>query len=50
MLFCIKFYNGFILKISAGTIMLGFHKSGHIVYITNQIIKLNWHDTSIAPQ
>ena len=27
--FCTKFYNGFILKISASTVMPGFRKLGH---------------------
>ena len=28
--FCTKFYDGFVLKISTCVIMLGFRKSGHI--------------------
>ena len=31
--FYIKFYNGFILKILACTIMLGFRKLNHILYL-----------------
>ena len=43
--FYTKFYNGFVLKISTCTIMLGFCKSGHIYYPYSDCCLFNHYKT-----